>query len=327
MDEKIWIREALEAAVRPMLSDKRWNHTLGCCEMGLALAERWGADRQMVMEATLVHDMTRNLSDEDQLQLCAKYGIINKYGKAEFRNLIHAETAAALAADHFGMRPAVVRAVASHTLGNEDMTLLDKIVYLSDAIEKGREYPGVADIRRMAFENLDRAMQMSIGSTLRHIEEQGGTPHAASLLALEGIERALYEQENNMNENNRTQAVDLTPEQLMQEIVKIADSRKAKDLRALHVTEQTTLADYLVIMTGTSTTHLRALADEVEFQMKEKFGIYPHHVEGVSSTWTLLDYTSVVVNVFMEESRETYDLERKWGDGLPVDLSDILIAE
>ena len=114
---------------------------------------------------------------------------------------------------------------------------------------------------------------------------------------------------------------------LMEEIVKIADSRKAKDLRALHVTEQTTLADYLVIMTGTSTTHLRALADEVEFQMKEKFGIYPHHVEGVSSTWTLLDYTSVVVNVFMEESRETYDLERKWGDGLPVDLSDILIAE
>jgi len=327
MVRKLWDYESLLAAVRPYLTDKRYNHTIGCYEMAMALAERWGADRQDVMEAMLVHDITRKLSDEEQLQLCAKYGIINKYGKEEFQNLIHAETAAALAADLFGMPPHVVRAVASHTLGNEEMSLLDKVVYLSDAIEKGRVYPGVEDLRRLAFEDLDRAVCTSIRSTIRYVEEKGGVPHAASLLALQGIERALYEQENNMNENNRTQAVDLTPEQLMQEIVKIADSRKAKDLRALHVTEQTTLADYLVIMTGTSTTHLRALSDEIEYQMKEKFGIYPHHVEGISSTWTLLDYTSVVVNVFMEESRETYDLERKWGDGLPVDLSDILTAE
>ena len=327
MKRKSWDYDSLCAAVRPYLKERRYVHTLGCCEMALALAERWGCDRQDVMEAALVHDITKKLSDEEQLQLCAKYGIINKYGKDELGNLIHAETAAALAADLFGMPPHVVQAVASHTLGNEDMTLLDKIVYLSDAIEKGRDYPGVEDLRRLAFEDLDRAVCMSIRSTLRNIEEKGGIPNERSLLALQGIERALYEQENIMNENNRTQAVDLTPEQLMQEIVKIADSRKAKDLRALHVTEQTTLADYLVIMTGTSTTHLRALGDEIEYQMKEKFGIYPHHVEGVSSTWTLLDYTSVVVNVFMEESRETYDLERKWGDGLPVDLSALLTAE
>ena len=92
MEGKIWSREELETAVRPMYSDKRWNHTMGCCEMGLALAERWGADEQMVMEATLVHDMTRNLSDDAQLQLCKKYGIINirlQHDKI-FHNRLHA---------------------------------------------------------------------------------------------------------------------------------------------------------------------------------------------------------------------------------------------
>ena len=327
MGETGWTFDRLSEAVRPYLTEKRWRHTLGCCEMALALAERWGADLADVMQAALLHDITKKLSDQEQLQLCQKYGIINEYGAEEFGNLIHAETAAALAGDLFQMPPRIVRAVALHTLGDEDMTLLDTIIYLADAIEKGRDYPGVDAIRKKAFEHLDEAMIMSLRSTLKNIEEKGGTPNNRSYRTLAGLERALYEQENNMNENNRTQAVDLTPEQLMQEIVKIADSRKAKDLRALHVTEQTTLTDYLVIMTGTSTTHLRALADEIEYQMKEKFGIYPHHVEGVSSTWTLLDYTTVVVNVFMDESRETYDLERKWGDATPVDLGALITAD
>ncbi|MDD6316313.1 MAG: ribosome silencing factor [Butyricicoccaceae bacterium] len=129
-----------------------------------------------------------------------------------------------------------------------------------------------------------------------------------------------------MNENN-TNAVQLSPEELLAEIVKIADSRKARDIVAMHVTEQTTLADYLVVMTGTSNTHIRALSDEIEYKMKENFGIYPHHIEGITSNWILMDYTTVVVNVFMSESREMYALERMWGDSNPVDLSAYITEE
>ena len=116
----------------------------------------------------------------------------------------------------------------------------------------------------------------------------------------------------------------MEPKALMEEIVKIADSKKAKDILALEVTEKTSLADYFLLMTGTSTTHIRALSDEIEMKLKEQFGIYPHHVEGVTSSWILADYTTVVVNVFLGEAREMYALERLWGDAKQVDLSGIL---
>lgn len=116
----------------------------------------------------------------------------------------------------------------------------------------------------------------------------------------------------------------MEPKALMEEIVKIADSKKAKDILALEVTEQTSLADYFLLMTGTSTTHIRALSDEIEMKLKEQFGVYPHHVEGVTSSWILADYTTVVVNVFLSEAREMYALERLWGDAKQVDLSGIL---
>ena len=117
----------------------------------------------------------------------------------------------------------------------------------------------------------------------------------------------------------------MEPKALMEEIVKIADSKKAKDILALEVTEKTSLADYFLLMTGTSTTHIRALSDEIEMKLKEKFGVYPHHVEGVTSSWILADYTTVVVNVFLAEAREMYALERLWGDAKQVDLSGILV--
>ena len=119
----------------------------------------------------------------------------------------------------------------------------------------------------------------------------------------------------------------MEPKALMEEIVKISDSKKAKDILALEVTEKTSLADYFLLMTGTSTTHIRALSDEIEMKLKEKFGVYPHHVEGVTSSWILADYTTVVVNVFLAEAREMYALERLWGDAKQVDLSGILTAE
>lgn len=116
----------------------------------------------------------------------------------------------------------------------------------------------------------------------------------------------------------------MEPKALMEEIVKIADSKKAKDILALEVTEKTSLADYFLLMTGTSTTHIRALSDEIEMKMKEQYGLYPHHVEGVTSSWILADYTTVVVNVFLAEAREMYALERLWGDAKQVDLSGIV---
>ena len=111
---------------------------------------------------------------------------------------------------------------------------------------------------------------------------------------------------------------------LLEQIVRTADSKKARDIVALRVDEQTTLADYFLVMTGTSSTHIRALSNEIEKKLKDEYGLYSHHVEGVTSNWILMDYVSVVVNIFLSEARELYALERLWGDAKKADIDQYL---
>ena len=91
------------------------------------------------------------------------------------------------------------------------------------------------------------------------------------------------------------------------------DNKKGMDVTTLEVGEQTILADYFVLATGTSNTHVRALAGEVEFKLREELNVEPNHIEGASGdAWTLLDYGCVVIHVFTSQARDFYKLERLW---------------
>ena len=107
-------------------------------------------------------------------------------------------------------------------------------------------------------------------------------------------------------------------------IAKILDSRKGLNVRVIKIADISSLADYMVIATGNSSTHVKSLADYVEYEMDEQ-GVSVSHIEGHrSDTWILLDYVDVIVHVFNEESRQYYDLDRLWEDGEEVDISDII---
>lgn len=108
---------------------------------------------------------------------------------------------------------------------------------------------------------------------------------------------------------------------ILETAVKALDSKLARDIEVIEVESLTSLADYFIIASGTSSTQVRALADEVEFKLKEN-GILPQRIEGYSSrSWILLDYSSVVVHIFTGEAREFYSLEKLWADGRKVDIS------
>lgn len=105
---------------------------------------------------------------------------------------------------------------------------------------------------------------------------------------------------------------------------KALDSKKGLDIQVIEIKDISVLADYMVIATGTSSTHVKALADEVEYKLDEA-GVSVSHIEGYrSNSWILLDYIDVIVNVFSDEAREFYDLERLWQDGNPVDISEVI---
>ncbi len=105
--------------------------------------------------------------------------------------------------------------------------------------------------------------------------------------------------------------------------VKALDSKKAVEITALEIGSLTIVADYFVIAAGTSNTQVRALADEVEYQLGLE-GIEPRQVEGKATGWILLDYHDVVVHVFLQDQREYYNLEKLWADAAPIDISSLI---
>lgn len=96
----------------------------------------------------------------------------------------------------------------------------------------------------------------------------------------------------------------------------ILDDKKANDINVVKIEAISPIADYFVIATGTSNTHVRSLADEVEEKLKKENDTPPTRIEGYrSNSWILIDYDNVIVHIFTKEGREFYDLDRLWADG------------
>lgn len=118
-----------------------------------------------------------------------------------------------------------------------------------------------------------------------------------------------------------------TAKELAAIAAKALDSKKAVGLRLLKIDRVSSLADYFLICTGTSNTHVRTLCDFAEYALEEA-GEKPLGREGHrGNTWELLDFGCLVVHIFTPEAREFYDLERLWGDGEVIDIDDIVIKE
>lgn len=118
---------------------------------------------------------------------------------------------------------------------------------------------------------------------------------------------------NNISQNDRLKAV-----------IKAMDSKLAEDIQLIGIKDLTIVADYFVIANGSSNTQTKAIADEVEFKLKQ-LGIEPLRVESdPGSTWIILDYGDIVVHVFYKETRDYYNLERLWSDGEQCDIDEYL---
>lgn len=128
-------------------------------------------------------------------------------------------------------------------------------------------------------------------------------------------------------EENLTKEDLANPETLAKFIVSVLDSKKARDIRLLHVEDRTIIADYFVICTGTSRTQIRSFADEVEFKL-QGYGITPHHIEGEETgIWVLEDFGSVIVHLFSAEGRQFYNLEKLYQDTTEHDISELITED
>ena len=117
----------------------------------------------------------------------------------------------------------------------------------------------------------------------------------------------------------------LKPYEIAINVTKALDEKKGMDIKLLKIDKVSSLADYFLICTGTSNTHVKTLCDYAEYTL-ENLGETMLGREGHrGNSWELLDYGCIVVHVFTDEARKFYDLERLWADAEVIDLTGIVI--
>ncbi len=162
------IKEYIEHNLKP----KRLKHTYSVAEEAVKLAEKYGEDTEKAELAALCHDMVRNASPELLNSYIREFGLPERLENNV--NLSHGKVAAELLKREYGVEDEdVINAVAFHTTGRAGMSVLEKIIFLADAIEPGRDYPSVEELRKTAYINLDRACMDSLESSVRFVREKG----------------------------------------------------------------------------------------------------------------------------------------------------------
>ena len=176
--------------VRKIIPEARRKHTEGMLETALHLAELYGVDKDKVEIAATCHDMYRLLDSEDINRQIVKYGVDERY--LNNPSLAHSKIATNALIKDFGMEDEdILNAVNYHTTGRESMSKLEKIIYLADAIEPGRPFPGVDEIRALAEVDLDLGVLAMLKHSVNHLKEKNMEVDEDSIKAIEYLEREI----------------------------------------------------------------------------------------------------------------------------------------
>ena len=167
----------LRACSYSMVRAKRIPHIMDTEEEAVRLAAHWGADETAARRAAILHDCTKYLNLEEQTALCQQYGVELDELEQKAVKLLHSKTGACMAKHVFGEDEQVCCAIYYHTTGRADMSLLEKIIYIADYMEPTRDFDGVEELRRLAYEDLDAALILGMEMTIEEMKERGVPVH------------------------------------------------------------------------------------------------------------------------------------------------------
>lgn len=179
----------LNEFLKENLKDHRLEHTYKVADEAVKLAEKYGVDKDTAYMAGLFHDMYRNLPNNAMNMYIRHLNIPERY--CDNSNLAHSKIAAAVMKNNYNIEDEeLLNAVSYHTTGRADMSLLEKIVFIADAIEPGRKYPGVDKIREAAYEDIDRACMISLEGTIKFLTSKEAYIDPDTIKALEYLKGA-----------------------------------------------------------------------------------------------------------------------------------------
>lgn len=169
--------KAIKNDLEDLLTEKRFEHTLGVAYTAAALAMAYDEDMQKAYVAGLLHDCTKYMSQDENLVFCKNHHITLSKAELKTSSLLHAKTGCKMAEEKYHIKdPEILNAICFHTTGCPDMTMLEKIIFIADYIEPQRCFdPDLPFIRNMAFHNLNEAIIKILRNTLVHLEQSATT--------------------------------------------------------------------------------------------------------------------------------------------------------
>lgn len=179
--------EQIEKIVRSKLSNERYYHSMCVANQCEVLARQYNIDVLIARKIGITHDMAKELSKEEKLNYALENKIAVNDVEKRKPGLLHGKIAADMAKKEFGFTKEMTEAIACHTMGKENMTLLDKILFVSDAIGEDRQWPDVENVRQLAKENINEAVRYLLDMTIKEKVENKELIHMDSILARNSI--------------------------------------------------------------------------------------------------------------------------------------------
>jgi len=174
--------------LRQNLSEKRFNHSIEVMKTAVKLAEQYNADVEAAETAGLLHDCARDIRGGLLYQSCQKYRIKTDFVTKAQPELLHGALGVFIAKEIYEVTDNnILDPIRWHTTGREKMTLLDKIIYISDFIEPGRSFEGVDAVREVVYQDIDRAMLMALDRTIKYVMMREVYIHPDTIKARNGI--------------------------------------------------------------------------------------------------------------------------------------------
>jgi predicted HD superfamily hydrolase involved in NAD metabolism len=182
--EKMKTIEEMKLILQASLTPKRYKHSLGVADTAAKLAELYGYDSEKAYIAGLVHDCAKDMTLEHLLKKANAYNVMLDDLTIKSAALAHGPVGAQIAKHEFGISDEdIISSVFFHTTGKADMTLLEKIIYLSDFIEPGRNYDGVNKLREIAHKDLNSAVYQNLSNTIKFVVSMNAPLHIKTVEA------------------------------------------------------------------------------------------------------------------------------------------------
>lgn len=186
--------EALIIELKNKVSKKRLKHILSVAETAKKIANKYEVSQEKIEIAALLHDLLREIKLDEMQEICRNLQYKELLGYENMFEILHGFAAAEFAKKKFKIYDYdILNALRYHTIGRKEMSLLEKIIYISDAIEPNRDYPMVEEIRKLVDKDINKGILLEVRKKIEYLEKKDGIIHPNTIELKNWLEESLEE--------------------------------------------------------------------------------------------------------------------------------------